>query len=462
MNQLKQLYEKLSWKQRIWILAAILAVAGGLFALNRWNQERDFKPLLTGLAPEDAGTVTAKLKELNVEYRLGENGASILVPSAKLAELRLQLASVGLPKTGRIGFELFDKTNFGASEFAEQVNFNRAMEGELERSVMSIREVEMARIHITPAKDSIYTEQRQPTKASVLVKLRRAQALSPQNIQAICQLMASAVPGLAPEAVTVVDTSGNLLNRPRPGDGTSEASLDYKKQIEKDLQNKIAATLEPVLGVEHFRIGVSADVDLSTSEQNEELYDPQKTVITSSQKTEDGPVLASSSGTPGTASNLPRPTAAASASAAGATNYSRKTENVSYQPSRVIRHVRMPQGGVKKLSLSVLVDHTLRWEGQKRIVEPPSPERMKTIRDLVAAATGFDTMRGDQLAVEALYERGARSWPARRGPSRAHRSWRYEDAPMADRTYGAPALQDDRLHCGGNRSTAAGGPGLLA
>src|ERR1700748_2703828 len=173
MDQLKQLLAKLSWNQRIWIGAAVLAVLGGLYSLNRWNNERDFKPLLTGLAPEDAGTVTAKLKELATEYRLADNGATILVPSEKLAEMRLQLASAGLPKTGRIGFELFDKANFGASEFAEQVNFNRAMEGELERSVMSIREVELARVHITPAKDSIYTEERQPAKASVLVKLRR-------------------------------------------------------------------------------------------------------------------------------------------------------------------------------------------------------------------------------------------------------------------------------------------------
>src|SRR5262249_30366630 len=270
MNQLRQLFEKLSWKQRIWIAVAVVAVVGGLVELNHWNQERDFKPLLTGLAPEDAGTVTAKLKELNVEYRLGDGGSTILVPSATLAETRLQLASAGLPKTGRIGFEIFDKTNFGASEFAEQVNFNRAMEGELERSVMSIREVELARVHITPAKDSLYTDQRQPAKASVLVKLRRAQALSPQNVQAICQLLASAVPGLAPEFVTVVDTSGNLLNRPRTsanGGEPSEATLDYRKSIERDIQNKIAATLEPLLGNDHFRVGVSADVDLSTTDQ---------------------------------------------------------------------------------------------------------------------------------------------------------------------------------------------------
>ena len=425
MNQLHQLYERLSLKQRIWIAAAIVAVVGGLVTLQHWNQERDYKPLLTGLAPEDAGTVTAKLKELNADYRLSDNGATILVPSAKLAELRLQLASSGLPKTGRIGFELFDKANFGASEFAEQVNFNRAMEGELERSVMSIREVETARVHITPAKDSIYTEQRQPAKASVLVKLRRAAALSPQNIQAICQLLGSAVPGLAPEMVTLVDTAGNLLNRSRQagiGVESSEATLDYRKSIERDLQNKIAATLEPLLGVDHFRVGVSAEVDLSTTDQNEETYDPQKSSVTNSQKTEDGPGLNTTAGVPGTASNLPRPTAASSSAAAGASGYSRKTENISYQPSRVIKHVRLPQGTVKRLSLSVLVDHNLRWEGQKRIVEPPTQERLKVIRDLVAAATGFDSTRGDQMAVEALaFEATLTAEPVTASPLQADR-----------------------------------------
>ena len=405
MDQLKQLLERLSWSQRIWLVIAAVAVIGGLYSFNHWNQERDYKPLLTGLAPEDAGTVTAKLKELGVEYRLADGGTSILVPTAKVAEMRLQLASAGLPKTGRIGFELFDKANFGASEFAEQVNYNRAMEGELERSVMSIREVAMARVHITPAKDSLYTEQRQAAKASVLVQLRRAAALSPQNVQAICQLLASAVPGLAPELVTVVDTSGNLLNRPRSqsaGAESSEATLDYRKGLEKDLQNKISATLEPLLGADHFRVGVSADVDLSSGEQNEETYDPQKTVITNSQTSEDGPALAASSGNPGTASNLPRPTAVPTTPGTSVSNYSRHTENVSYQPSRVVKHLRLPQGTVKRLSLSVLVDHTLRWTGDKKVVEAPPPEKLKVIRELVAAVAGLDTARGDQLVVDAF------------------------------------------------------------
>ena len=197
------------------MFVAALAVGGGLVELSRWNEERDFKPLYTNLAAEDAGELVTKLKEGGIDYRLGDNGATVLVSSARVAEARLAMAAQGLPKSGRIGYELFDKANFGASDFAEQVNYHRAIEGELERSIMSIREVEQARVHITMAKDSIYTESRQPAKASILVKLGGGARLSPLNITAICQLAANAVPELAPEQVSLVDTSGNLLNRAR-------------------------------------------------------------------------------------------------------------------------------------------------------------------------------------------------------------------------------------------------------
>jgi flagellar M-ring protein FliF len=404
MNQIVRLFRRLSIAQRIWLASATLAVIGGIATLAHWNQERDFKPLFTGIAAEDAGPLLARLREGTVEYRLADNGTTVLVPSGRVAALRIEMASAGLPKSGRIGFELFDKANFGASEFAEQVNYHRAIEGELERSVMSIREVEQARVHITLAKDSLYSETRQAAKASVLVKLRHAAALSAQNIAAICQLTASAVPGLSADQVSLVDTGGNLLNRPRAnavGDGSAatEATLDYRKSVEQDLQTKIAATLEPLLGADHFRTGVSADVDITSADQSEELFDPNKSVMVTSQHTQDGPALPSASGVPGTPSNLPRPT---SRPASGSSNYSRSTENISYRTSRVVKHTRLPQGGVKRLSLSVLVDHTLRWEGSKRVIEPPSAEKLKVIKDLVTAAAGLDTNRGDQLVVEAF------------------------------------------------------------
>jgi flagellar M-ring protein FliF len=407
MNQFTQLWKKLTWAQRTWIAVAAVAVIGGLLSLNRWNQERDFQPLFSGLAAEDAGTVTAKLRELGVEYRLSSDGSTILAQSDRIAEARLQLASAGLPKSGRIGFELFDKANFGASDFAEQVNYHRAIEGELERSVMSLREVEQARVHVTLAKDSLYTEQRQPAKASIVVKLREAGGLSPQNVAAICQLTASAVPGLSPEQVSLVDTNGNLLNRPRANlEGEDqqaiEAALEYRKSVERDVQNKIAQTLQPLLGADHFRAGVSADVDLASADQSEEVYDPQKSVIVTSQTTQDGPGLPTASGIPGTPSNLPNAASPPVLALSGAGNYARHTENITYQNSRTVKHTKLPQGALTRLSMSVLVDHTLRWEGSRRIVEPPSAEKLKVIRDLVAAATGLDIKRGDQLVVDAF------------------------------------------------------------
>jgi flagellar M-ring protein FliF len=408
VDQIKRLFQKLSTSQKLWLAIAVIAVIAGLTTVSKWNNERDFKPLFTGVAAEDAGPMLAKLREVGTEYRLEDNGSTVLVPSGRVAELRIEMASAGLPKSGRIGFELFDKANFGASEFAEQVNYHRAIEGELERSIMSVREVEQARVHITIAKDSLYTEQRQPAKASVLVKLRHAAALSPQNVAAICQLTASAVPGLSPDQVSLVDTSGNLLNRVRPNAGgdesqDSDAALDYRKGVEHDLQNKISSTLEPLLGANHFRVGVSADVDLTSGEQSEEVYDPNKSVMVTSQRTDDGPALQSAAGAPGLASNLPHP---AAKPITGASNYARHTENISYQSSRMVKHTRLPQGAVKKLSLSVLVDHDLRWEGTgekaKRIVEAPSVDKLKVVHDMVAAATGLDTNRGDQLVVEAF------------------------------------------------------------
>jgi flagellar M-ring protein FliF len=384
------------------------AVVAVLVAFSRWNQERDFRPLYSALSPEDAGAVVAKVRESGSEFRLSENGTVVLVPSAKVAELRLQLAAAGIPKSGRIGFELFDKTNFGASDFAEQVNYHRALEGELERSVMSLAEVEQARVHITFPKESIFLESHQPAKASVLVKLRAGAQLSAQNVASICQLTASAVEGLVPEAVSVVDMRGNLLNKARqalsPDDPEpSEAAIDYRQKIERDLLAKINTTLEPLLGADKFRATASVECDFTSAEQSDESYDPSKSVMVTSQKTEDISGGTTATGVPGTASNLPRPTSRPG----GASNaVSRRTENITYQSSHSVRHMRLPQGSVKKMSVALLVDSDVRTEGAgpkaKRIVEPPSADKLKVIHDLVAGVIGFSAERGDQLIVETM------------------------------------------------------------
>jgi flagellar M-ring protein FliF len=407
MDQLRKLLAALNLRQRITIVVAALAVVGAVMALTSWHRESDFKALYTSLAPEDAAAVIQKLKESGSDYRVSESGTAVLAPSARVAELRLELAAAGLPRTGRIGYELFDKTNLGATEFTEHLNFHRALEGELERSIGALSAIEQARVHITFPKESVFLDSRQPAKASVLLKLRPGSHLSPQNIAAVTNLVASAVEGLGPEAVSVLDMNGNLLNRPRAtqsDDQPSEATIEYRQKLESDLLAKVNATLEPLLGADKFKAGVSVDCDFTSGEQSEESVDPNKSVMLTSQKTEEQSGGNLASGQPGTASALPRPTSRPGSS--GSSGVSRRSENLSFLSSRVVRHIKLPQGVIKRLSISVLVDHIVHMEGKgskaKRVLSPPPPETMKAIHDLVAAATGFSVERGDQFVLEAL------------------------------------------------------------
>lgn len=408
MAQLKQLLASLSSVQRVTILLMAAGVGAGLFYFSRWRSDSDLRPLYTALESEDAGAVVLRLKEGGTKYRLSEDGRTVLVPSAQVAELRLSLATAGLPRKGRIGYELFDKTNFGTTEFAEQINFRRALEGELERSVMCLSAVEQARVHLTFPKDSVFLQARQPAKASVMVKLKLGSRLTPQNVTAVTNLVASAVEGLAAEAISVLDMQGNLLNRPRrqadpESEQASEATLEYRQAMERDLVAKINVTLEPLLGPDKVRASVALDCDFSSGEQSEETFDPTRSVMLTSQKTDETSGAAGSSGVPGTASNLPRPTSQPVSSQG---RLSRTTENITYQSSRTVKRTRLPQGSVKRMSVAVLVDHDVKWAKtgavMRRTVEPPSAEKLTAIRGLVAAAIGLNSGRGDQLIVENL------------------------------------------------------------
>ncbi len=408
MPQLKKLWASLSASQRVTLLLVAVAVGAGLFYFSRWKTESDFRPLYSARGAEDAGAVVERLKAGGTPYRLSEDGRTVLVPSGQVAELRLSLAAAGVPRNGRIGFELFDKTNFGATEFAEQVNFRRALEGELERSVVCLSAVEEARVHLTLPKDSVFVESRQPAKASVMVKLRFGARLTPQNIAAVSNLIASAVEGLSPDAVSLLDMQGNLLNRPRrpagpEGEQPSEASLEYRQAMERDLVAKINLTLDPLLGPEKFRASAALECDFTSGEQSEETFDPDRSVMVTSMKTDETSGAAGAAGVPGTASNLPRPTSRPATSQGG---LSRTTENITYQSSRMVRRTRLPQGTVKHMSVAVLVDHEVKWAKtgavMRRSVEPPSPEKLKVIQGLVAAVIGLNKERGDQLIVESL------------------------------------------------------------
>jgi len=412
MDQLKRLAENFSVGQRWTILIAAILVGVGIYALSNWERERDFRPLYTSLAPEDASVIVQKLKESATPFRLTNNGTTVSVPEDKVAELRLEMAGAGVPKSGRIGFEIFDKTNFGMTDFAEHVNYRRALEGELERSVMTVAEIEQARVHISLPQESVFLEARQPAKASVLIKIHPGATLPESAVPAITNLIASAVEGLAPEMVSVLDMRGNLLNRPKRGAGNqseaSDSALEYRHHVEQDLTTKLNSTLEPLVGAGRFRAAVSAECDMSSGEQSEENFDPTHSVMVTSQKTEDitSPSQRAGSaagGIPGTASNLPDAAPKPTLTSGGV---SRKTENINFQTSRTVKHTTLPQGTIKKLSVSVLLDQDAHWEGSgtnmKRVLTVPTPERIKVIHDLVSAAAGLDTQRGDQLIVESL------------------------------------------------------------
>src|SRR5947199_144405 len=303
MDQVKRIVGTLTARQLTTILLVAALVAGGIYGFTQWQREAGFRPLYTTLAPEDAALVVQKLKESGVPYHISANGTMISVPEDRVAELRLDMAGAGLPKSGRIGFEIFDKTNLGMTDFAEHVNYRRALEGELERSVMALNEVEQARVHISFPQESVFQEARQPAKASVLLHLRGSAQLPDPAIPAITHLISSAVVDLSPQSVSVLDLLGHPLNR---------ANL----------------------------VGVT------------------------------GP------------------------DTSGGGN-SRKTESVNYQSSRTVKRTVLPQGGIKRLSVSVLIDQEVHFEGTgaqaKRVLTVPTPERMKVIHDLASAAVGLNT-----------------------------------------------------------------------
>jgi flagellar M-ring protein FliF len=405
MGQLRKLLASLSLLQKVSIGLTAGLVLAAIYGFSIWHKDADFKPLYTGVAAEDAGVIVQKIKESGVEYRLSDSGGVISVPSASVAELRIQLAAAGLPKTGRIGFELFDKTSFGTTEFVEHVNYGRALEGELERSVMTLGAVEEARIHLTFTKDSVFTESREPAKASVILKLRPGMALSASNVAAVQQLVASAVEGLNTDGVSVVNTEGELLSRRKlsPQEEASGSAYEYRLRVEHDLLEKIGLTLDPMLGHAMYRASVAVDCDLTSGEQNEETFDPTKSVMTNSQKTEDVSGGVTAGGIPGTASNLPRPPPKVSG---GGTTTSRRTEDVSYESSHLIRKTILPQGTIKRVSVAVLLDQTVRWEGKgnlaKAIFTPPTPDAIKAVHDIIAGIAGYTEQRGDQIVVETV------------------------------------------------------------
>jgi flagellar M-ring protein FliF len=384
--------------ERGWALVAALlltALAGGLL----WYALRtDWRTLYADLDPEDARQTAQILAAAQIPFEPTASGTGIRVPAAQLDKARLATAAKGGVKSGRLGFELFDKPNWVGSEFDEQVNYQRALEGELEHTVGTLTDIESARVHLVLPHDSLFREQERSAKASVVLKLRH-RSLADGEPEAIRNLVASAVDGLTPDRVVLVDAAGHLPLGPKTADA-------LRLSAEEALEQKLVATLEPVTGAGNVRASVTLDYDAAATEETEENYDPDQTVTLSMQRTEQStgsqPVAA---GVPGTASNAPNSHALPVYPQQTTQPQTTKSESGTYGASKTVRHMVENPGKMRRMTAAIVVNDRLFQPATRDRAaqwQPRSPDELHNLTALAQASVGFDSSRGDLLTVEDL------------------------------------------------------------
>ncbi len=395
------------------ILGITTAAAGLAIALwMAWRSgHEEYGTLFSGLDREDAGALVAKLKESKVPYRLAAEGSTVEVPSARLHELRLELASAGLPRGGGVGFESFDKMRLGASEFEQRVLYRRALEGELGRTIGSLSAVRSARVHLVLPERSVFVARQEQSTASVVVGLRPGRQLGAGEVGGIVHLIASSVPNLSAERITVVSTDGATLHRPRrageaggaEGGAGGGDEVSPARALEATLEERARAMLERVFGVGHVDVRVSADFDTTKIERTEDHFDPAKSVLRSEEgSTERVAKEDSVAGVPGAESNLPTGAAPAASAAPGAEGgVTRQSHTRNYEVDRVTEKRVSINGGLRRLTVAVVVDG-VPGAGPNVAPVPRSREELALLSGLVRSAVGADEKRGDVVTVESV------------------------------------------------------------
>jgi flagellar M-ring protein FliF len=364
----------------------------------------DYKPLFSNLGNEDAGEIMKKLKELKVPSRISDDGKAILVPADKVYELRMSLAAEGLPQGSGIGFEIFDRKNFGMTEFVQKLNYQRALQGELSRTIAQIAGVEQARVHLALPEKSLFKENDKPPTASIVLKMKSARLLSENEVQGIVHLVASSVEGMDPEHVTVIDSRGRMLNKPTDSDPASHLAstmLETQHNFEKNVEERLQSLLDRVVGPGKSAARVNASLDFKNMEKYEERYDPQASAVRSEQKSEQKENITIPAGVPGVQSNLGKSPPQAPAPGGGSKNDETKNYEVSRSTSRIVE----PAGSLTRISVAILVDGSYEKAVTKKggaapaKYVPRSPDELQKIDALVKGAVGFNPTRGDQVTV---------------------------------------------------------------
>ncbi len=414
------LLEQVRAQPRIATILGAGVLAAAVAAAVLWGRGIDYKVLYSNVSDRDGGAIIASLQQMNVPYKFTEGGGAILVAAEKVSEVRLKLAAQGLPKSGAVGFELLDNQKFGTSQFAEQVNYQRGLEGELARSIESIGTIETARVHLALPKASLFVRDQKKPSASVVLTLQRGRSVDEGQVSAIVHMVSSSVPDLDAKSVTVVDQRGNLLSAANAGTrGLDVGQLKYVENIEQSYVRRIEAILQPLVGAGNVRAQVAADVDFSVVEHTDEKYRPNQeqgsSAIRSQQSTESSQQGAGATGgVPGALSNQPplnsvAPLGTASAPARAASGplsagrplgTSRKEVTTNYEVDRSIRHTQESGGVTKRLSVAVVVNHReLRGANGKTTRVPLTAAELEQVTNLVKEAMGFSQARGDSVNV---------------------------------------------------------------
>jgi flagellar M-ring protein FliF len=396
--------------------AAVAVALAVVAAIWLWSSAPDYKVLFSNFSDRDGGAITASLDQMGIKYKFSEGGSAILIPAEQVPSVRLKLAAQGLPRAGNVGFELLENQKLGTSQFVEQVNYQRSLEGELANSIQAVSAVASARVHLAMPKPSVFVRDQQKPTASVLLNLQPGRTLDQAQVSAIVHLVASSVPELTPSNVTVVDQNGTLLSdtAARNGKQLDPNQLKYVEALQQNIVKQVESIIAPIVGQNNVRAEATAEVDFAQVDTAAEMYKPnsppEPQAIRSQQTSEQtGPGSQNPSGIPGALSNQPPGAATApiegGASAAGqqagTTGPSTKNATTNYEVDKTLRFEQKPMGGIKRLTVGVVVNYRRSVDPKtgKVAIKPLSAAEVGQINELVKQAMGYNQARGDTLNV---------------------------------------------------------------
>jgi len=411
-----EILDRLTTKQKLAGMGVVAFAIALLVGVWLWTKEVPYGVLFSNLSPQDGGQIIASLQQQNIPYQFSEGGGAIMVPADMVHDVRLRLASEGLPQGGLVGFELMENQKLGISQFAEQVNYQRGLEGELARSIQTLGAVRAARVHLAIPKQTAFLRDEIKPSASVLVSLHPGRTLDGLQLAGIIHLVSSSVPRLNPSDVSVIDQDGNLIskqNDPFSKAGLDATQLKFVQEIEAQYVRRVEAILEPLVGRGNFRAQVAADIDFSHVEQMDETWMPNpspETAIRSQQYSDSGSGVPPAFGVPGALTNQPPvpatapitvpPVGGAGDEGAANNNFTRSA-TINYELDKTVRHTRAKPGAIRRLSVAVAVNHRpgVVEKGVQGSPVPLSAEEIERINTLVREAVGFSAARGDTISV---------------------------------------------------------------